>query len=131
MRENGLTNIEISFDHWHEKYEKSSSINNCIEACLEYGIKVNLRTLATKSKLHGDVLKKLNKDLINRIHQITCGQVFSVGRAKYKLKNSDFYKQSGSGNCYTALNLAVSSTGAVYPCCAGLDQINEMKETPS
>lgn len=125
LRKAGLTNIEISWDYWHKQYIDPNAINNCINACKDVGIEVNLRLLSTKSHSHGEALSFLQLESVERADMITCGVVFPEGRAKKEIEPSDFFKKGIEGSCHSALNLTVSSSGNVYPCCAGIDQTDK------
>jgi hypothetical protein len=121
MREAGVTNLELSTDHWHAPFVKPATINHCLQACLESGIAVNLRLLATQEHTHAATLATLDPDLLNHTARVTCGPVFAVGRASEQLSADDFFRRGAEGRCFAVLNLAIIPNGDIFPCCAGMD----------
>ncbi|MBF0111029.1 MAG: radical SAM protein [Magnetococcales bacterium] len=126
VRKAGLNSIELSTDHWHLPYVSAATIDNCIAICRETGISVNLRTLATLDHTHHEILSRLAPESIDHVTRITCGPVFSVGRARDVLPLDRFVRRGGEGSCYSVLNLAINPAGDVFPCCAGLDHTDGM-----
>lgn len=125
MREAGVTSIEISWDVWHLPYVSPESVSNCLDACYEYEIDINLRLLATKKHSHQEALSYLRTNSIKKADRITCGPVFPTGRASFEMDINDFFEGGGiEGNCHSSLNLTVNAFGNVFPCCAGIDQTN-------
>ncbi|MBF0183132.1 MAG: radical SAM protein [Magnetococcales bacterium] len=126
MREAGVTSIELSTDHWHAPFVKPATINHCMQACLECGIAVNLRLLATQEHTHAATLATLDPDLLNHTSRITCGPVFAVGRAAEQIDADDFFRRGAEGRCFAVLNLAIVPSGDVFPCCAGMDHTDAL-----
>ena len=123
-KEAGLTGVEISWDIWHLPYIDPMAVGNCIRACREVEIEVNLRLLSTKSHTYQEALQLLPDEAVSQANRITCGPVFPTGRASRSIPPSEFHVLSDSnleGNCHSLLNLTVNPLGDVYPCCAGLD----------
>lgn len=123
MRETGVTSIELSWDVWHGEFIPAQAVENCLLACGEYEIPVNLRLLVTKTHNMEESLSRLRDEAVLCAKQITCGPVFATGRAAEVLPKEEFYaSRSGlNSNCHALLNLAINTYGEVFPCCAGLD----------
>lgn len=123
MRESGVTSLELSWDIWHSEFISNQAIENCLFACRENEITVNLRLLTTKSHNMEEALSMLCDQAIQCAQVITCGPVFATGRAAEVLKQEEFYdSRSGlTDSCFSILNLTVGVNGDVFPCCAGLD----------
>ena len=120
----GVTTVELSWDHWHLPYVSPDAVSNCIDACHETGIEVNLRLLSTRSHTFEEAISHLRPGSVERADRITCGPVFPTGRAA-ELDRGDLYTQGTlDDNCHTYLNLTVNARGDVFPCCAGIDQTN-------
>lgn len=118
----GLTGIEVSWDFWHLPYIQPSVVENCIRACREVNIEVNLRILSTKSHSYHEALEFLSEDALAHANRITCGPVIATGRAEDFIGYDDIH---GAGdletNCHSMLNLTVNPNGDIYPCCAGFE----------
>ena len=123
MKESGVSSIELSADYWHGEFIPAESMSNCLRACREAEIEINLRLLTTKKHSMQEALQRLSQDAVAGSHVITSGIVFATGRAAEVLEPEEFYEMKGSiaGNCHDCLNLTVTSFGEVFPCCAGSD----------
>ncbi len=122
-RRAGLLRMEISWDYWHSPYVSGTAIGNCLEACAEYGIKTNLRILATKTHSAQEALSQVGRDALSRCDLIMSGPVFPTGRADSSIPKDEIFFTGNLGNtCHSVLNLTINPTGRVYPCCAGADQ---------
>ena len=123
LRGVGLTSMEISWDYWHSPYIATEAVSNCLEICKEFDIETNLRILCTKSHSYSEALSLLRPEAVASASRISGGPVFATGRAAKEIPVDDFYRQNSiEGNCHSVLNLTVNAKGAVYPCCAGIDQ---------
>lgn len=127
LKECGLTQIEISWDYWHQPYIESRCIDNAILACRRQDIYVNLRILTTKEHGPRESLSVLAPAALSAVSEISSGPVFPTGRAAKKLHKEEFhYGQNLSGACHSVLHLTVNAKGNVYPCCAGADQTDAL-----
>ncbi|RUU82747.1 radical SAM/SPASM domain-containing protein [Mesorhizobium sp. M7A.F.Ca.MR.362.00.0.0] len=123
MKDAGLTGVEISWDYWHSPFIKATAVDNCIRACSQAGIDVNLRILGTKSHSYGEALDELSSDVVSLAHKVICGPVFRTGRAEKTMPEDEFTGiERIDGACFEQLNFTISPNGAVSPCCAGFDQ---------
>jgi organic radical activating enzyme len=123
----GMTSMEISWDHWHFPYIEPSAVSNCLLACAEAGIETNLRILTSRSHSIEEAISQLDLQAVEQASRITCGPVFPTGRAAETLSRDELYVQGTlEDNCHTYLNLTVNAQGNVFPCCAGLDQTQEL-----
>lgn len=119
----GLTDLELSWDYWHQPYIDPSRVNNALHACKVHGVSSNLRILTTRDHGLHEALAALEPEAVNVATRVSSGPVFPTGRAADLLDRSTIYS-SGSleDSCHTTLNLTVNASGNVYPCCAGSDQ---------
>jgi hypothetical protein len=127
LADKGVTALEISWDFWHLDYIKPQCINRVLEAALRFNISTNLRILTTKSHSVQEALGFL-RDGLKYTSVITHGPVLRSGRAVTSIEESDFFRKGvgESDRCHAALNLALNSTGDVFPCCAGIDQTQHL-----
>ena len=123
MRDSGVTGIELSWDHWHGEFIPARAIDNCLLACRENDIDVNLRLLSTKRHKMDESLSLLDSESLRLAQTISCGPVIASGRAMEALDRDDIYmsERGARGSCFTALNLTVNSFGEVFPCCSGFE----------
>jgi hypothetical protein len=123
----GVTALEISWDYWHLDYIKPQCISNVLEAASKFNIGTNLRILTTKEHSVHEALALLG-DGIRHSNFITHGPVFRSGRAVTHIDENEFFRKGvgESESCHSFLNLALNSTGDVFPCCAGIDQTQHL-----
>jgi hypothetical protein len=127
LREAGLLRMEISWDAWHLPYISGDAVSNAITACADAGIETNLRLLTSTSHDAAEALSKLRPESVNLLTISTCGPVFKSGRAGEALADDEFvYSSDLGGSCHAVLNLTVNAKGNVSPCCAGMDQTEEL-----
>lgn len=122
----GVTYLEVSLDYWHLPYVSPDRLRMMFRACREAGIKVILRTLATRSHHADEILQPFSDaDLLDVF--VANGRVFPVGRAATEVPLDDIYFGRGvEGCCENLLSLTIAPNGNVYPCCAGADMTNAM-----
>jgi len=127
LKEAGLTSLEVSCDYWHHQNIPPEAVNHCLIACREVDIDTNLRFLTTRAHSIEECISYISPEALGAVSRITSGPVFGTGRAKEKIDCKDLYQQRDSLHavCYNALNLTISSSGDVFPCCAGFDQTKE------
>ena len=123
----GVTVLEISWDHWHLDYIKPECVTRVLKAARRFNISTNLRILTTKSHSVQEALGFLRNGW-KYASLITHGPVFRSGRAISEITQDDFYRKGvqDDENCNALLNLAINSTGDVFPCCAGIDQTKQL-----
>ncbi len=125
-RRAGMTSLELSWDAWHAPFIPAEAVNQCLEACFEHGIDVNLRILGTRTHTYAEALAALDPAALTRASRITCAPVMPMGRAAAAVPLADVYSQGAPGDtCHAQLNLTINARGHVSPCCSGLDQIRE------
>ena len=127
LKNAGLTQMEVSWDHWHKPYIKPKCIDNAILSLRACGIYVNLRVLT--SKTHGllEALSSISLPALEEVSEISSGPVFPTGRASKEIDKDEFhYGQGLSGACHSVLHLTINARGDVYPCCAGADQTDSL-----
>ena len=122
----GLTSIEISWDYWHQGYIKTEYISNALRAAHSFGIDSNLRILTSTSHSVEEAIEPL-KGSWDLAKSITWSPVFCTGRADRTLSSKEFYSSySKSDACHHVLNLTVNPRGDVFPCCAGIEQTDNL-----
>lgn len=122
LREAGLTRLEISWDVWHTPFIRSTAVANCIRAGRDAGIEVLLRVLSSKSHSYQEALDLLPREALEQVDTIMCGPVLATGRAAEAIAADEFLASGDlDENCHRFLNLTITPTGDVSPCCAGLD----------
>jgi len=127
MRAAGVTRMEVSWDYWHSAYVSPDAVSNCLEASAETGIFTILRVLTTKSHCAPEALRMLRTEALAKVGSVMVGPVFPTGRAAQTIESSDFFKTDNlKGACFSLLNLVVNPRGNVFPCCAGLDQTDNL-----
>ncbi len=119
----GLTQMEISWDFWHQPYISSNAISNALEACAEFGIKSVLRLLSTKSHSSAEALRSVRESSLSLATEIYSTPVYPVGRSARMIDSDEiFYSGDLSSTCHSILNLTINPWGNVYPCCAGSEE---------
>ena len=127
LKDAGLTQMEVSWDHWHKPYIKSKCIDNAILALRARGIYVNLRILTSKKHGLREALSSLSLTALAEVSEVSSGPVFPTGRASKKIDKDEFhYGQGLAGACHSVLHLTINARGDVYPCCAGADQTDSL-----
>jgi MoaA/NifB/PqqE/SkfB family radical SAM enzyme len=124
--EAGVTYFEISLDYWHLPYVSPDRLRSLFHACRQTGIKIVLRTLATRAHHADEIFTTFSDaDLLDVF--IANGRVFPVGRAATEVPADDIYfDKEVTGCCENLLSLTVGPNGNVYPCCAGADMTESM-----
>jgi len=123
LRDAGMTGAELSWDHWHKPYITPERMRNVIVAMHRVGILITLRILTSRKHSVAEALGDLDGtwELADRI--IT-GPVFNSGRANREINPDELYGGDDFEDtdvCHSYLNLTVTPTGDVFPCCAGMD----------
>jgi len=122
LRSAGLTQMEISWDYWHQPYISSNAVSNALEACSKYGIKSILRLLSTHSHSAAESLESIERSS-SFATEIYSTPVYPVGRSAQTIDPDDIYYTGDlSSTCHSILNLTVNPLGNVYPCCAGSEE---------
>lgn len=123
LREAGLTAMAISWDYWHLPFIRPEWVDNCITACAEEGIPVQVRVLTTRQHGVEEAVSALDAEALGHVDRISSGPVLPIGRGAETLDPADVF-QVGSltGTCHTFLAVTVNAWGNVFPCCQGFDQ---------
>jgi MoaA/NifB/PqqE/SkfB family radical SAM enzyme len=117
----GVTYLEVSADRWHQEFVDVERIRHLLRAARGAGIRIMLRTLATRSHRADEALAALgDADLTGVV--IGNSRLYPVGRAAAEIAAEDV-RPGGEieGGCERMLNLTIAPNGNVYPCCAGSD----------
>jgi MoaA/NifB/PqqE/SkfB family radical SAM enzyme len=123
LRQAGLTQMEISWDFWHQPYISSDAISNALEGCYENGIRSVLRLLSSKSHPVTEALTNLRRSSLPLATEIYSTPVYPIGRSKLMIDSEEIYYTGDlSATCNSILNLTVNPWGNVYPCCAGSEE---------
>ncbi|MHC4405768.1 MAG: radical SAM/SPASM domain-containing protein [Planctomycetota bacterium] len=116
----GVEIIEISADAMHQEFISTDAVTNLIRAAQARGVAITLRVSTTKTRRAGEVVIELPAENQRDI-AIACCKVTPHGRAAYEIPGDDIWVEEGIpvGSCHSALNLNVTPSGDVFPCCAG------------
>jgi MoaA/NifB/PqqE/SkfB family radical SAM enzyme len=125
LAEAGLNYFEVSIDFWHLPYVKVERVRNLLYAARRCGVTVILRTLSSKRHHLAEILGYFEPaDLLHVL--VGNGRVHPVGRGSSKEIADQVYPGNTEGCCEAVLNLTVSPSGYVYPCCAGADMTTSL-----
>ena len=126
LAEAGMSYLEVSFDHWHLPFTPVERIKCLLWAARRVGTRIMLRTLSSRTHNLGAILRLLSsEDMLNI--QIGNSAAAPVGRGAQHIMIGDVYgRMSSVSSCDTSLNLTISPSGDVYPCCAGSEMCSSL-----
>lgn len=124
----GVFEIEFSVDAMHNEFVSPHAISNIIRAAKKADIRIVLRMCTTKVHTAADLLENISSDDQKDII-IAISKVVPVGRAKFEIPLTDIWVDPGIpiGACYQVLNLTVTPSGDVFPCCVGGESCRSLK----
>lgn len=123
LRNAGLTQMEVSWDFWHQPYISANAVSNSLVACSELNIRTVLRLLTSKSHPVAEALKSLRRSSLSHASEIYSTPVYPVGRSSWMIDRDEIYNAGDlSETCNSILNLTINPWGNVYPCCAGSEE---------
>jgi organic radical activating enzyme len=117
----GVTEIEFSVDAMHQAFIRPAAVANIIRAAKQADITILLRVCTTQRHRAAKVLDLLPAEEQSGI-SIAVSATLPIGRAKNEIPLEEIWlaeRGFPSGACHDALNLVVTPTGDVFPCCAG------------
>jgi MoaA/NifB/PqqE/SkfB family radical SAM enzyme len=116
----GVARIDLSIDAMHEEFVHPAAIDSIIEGAKAAGMAVVLRICTTRRHRADDVLALLSPESQIGI-SVALSAVTPLGRARDEIGADEIWIEDGipGGACHEDLNLAVTPSGDVFPCCAG------------
>lgn len=121
LKNNGLSKIGLSLDHYHQKFVSVENIKNILIACKRIGLPVDVGSVITKSTSDlSELLFELKDNMINVPHfRAAC---LPIGRASNIDKSDLYYDENLLSRdmiqCYELNFFSVYTNGDVYPCCS-------------
>ncbi len=117
LKKIGLDLLTVSYDAFHAHYIPINNIKNIIYITK----KLNIKLLMQSVIINNDNINWIN-ELGNNLADVNINFVAGekVGRAKYKIQDSSFIRETDSNNCVCrkAGAFMILWDGSVWPCCS-------------
>lgn len=124
--DNNLAILGISYDKFHEPYIDTTKIRNAVKAAYSLGLKVHIRSVATKSNRLWQILEKLSDCNLwfTNFMEMTC---MPSGRAILEIDKDEllYEDEFPTGKC-PAATMTINPKGDAMICCNGVGELPQM-----
>ncbi len=118
LKAQGLTRLNISFDHYHATYVPIANINNIIKVCNNINLPFNIALIKTKGEKIGDLIDSFDEK--NGVINFLVAPCEPAGRAISKFGTESFVRTVESKHLACPYNgiITLYHDGSIFPCCS-------------
>lgn len=118
LSDNGLNELTISYDVFHEEYIEILNIKNVITVCHKLNIPVSIQTVILNHSKNEEWINKLGCQLQDV--KINYVPAYPVGNAEKNFAYEHFIRNTKKKGLFCRKNgsFSIEADGTIYPCCS-------------